>query len=168
MGRCRILTDTPEKNQLEEEESIKKRKVSCKKITVKKILASSSSEEENELQSSSDSLEDVEWGQKESDDDDFAKDETKVDDFVLTKLQGKKSHKYFIAKVTEVISNERVSVQYFKRISGEKFILEDKTVYEILMSEIIKTLPQPLITGGTERRTHQLHFPVDFSSYNLE
>lgn len=114
---------------------------------------------------SDDSLQDVEWGTPEIEED--ISNELLKDDFILVKLTSKKLCKYYIAKIVE-LTNDVLGVKYLKRNIGNKFLCEDHTIYEIQTSDVVMKLPPPYITGGTERRNKELQFSIDFSTYSVE
>lgn len=172
-GRCRILTDTPEKQEIEEQEAIKNRKNEVKKKpNVKRKLRekSSSSSSQEEVLESDDSLEDVEWGlREESEKEEELDTNLKENDYVLVKLCSKKTCRFYVAKIIEHSDGKcQTAVKYLKKKAGNKFICDDETVYDIQLSDVVLKLPAPYTVGGTERRNRELQFSVDFSTYAIE
>ncbi|KAK9696106.1 hypothetical protein QE152_g32125 [Popillia japonica] len=188
-GRCRILTDTPEKNEIEKQGEVRKQKIIPKnkiqkvkrkiesssseeqkiipknKIQkVKRKIESSSSEEDEELSiDPDDSLQDVEFGIEEEED---INEELYANDFILVRLCGKKSYKFYIAQIIQ--TGEPLEVKYLKKVGINTFICLDETLYELQTSEVVMKLPCPFISGGTERKRRQMVFHVDFTCYNVE
>ncbi|KAF2894900.1 hypothetical protein ILUMI_11272 [Ignelater luminosus] len=165
-GRCcHILTDTPEKHEIEELAAHKNRKDdrTKKKQTVKRKIAlsissSSSDDDQIELNESSQSEEEAPEAEIIND--------LKENDFILVKLATKKMSKFFVAKVMD-ISDNTVEIKCLKKTAANKFVDGDETVYEIdKMTEIVFKLPAPHVTGKTERRNREMTFYIDFSLYN--
>lgn len=163
-GRCRILTDTPEKSEIEELANIRQQKKWPKKVQkVKRQVMSSSSEDDEPIFESDDSLQDVEFGTEEELEDNG---DLNVNDFILVRLEGKKSYKHYVAQILKIKDN--LEIKYFKKVGINKFICNDETEYELQNSEVVMKLPHPDITGGTERRRREMVFHMDMTCYNVE
>lgn len=90
--------------------------------------------------------------------------------YVLVQFQGKKSVKYYVAKVIEMQDKHVVFVvEYLKKcLDSNKFKIEkDAELFEVSVEDIMLKLPAPTIVGETERREKQLTFPVSFAGYHL-
>ena len=119
-GRCRILTDTPEKVELEAErekqvlsvKSLRKRGENLemnrpKKKKMENKIESDSSEDEDVWEDSGDSLDDIDpfsaTEESEVEEDNFFEEcNPKIKDFVFVEFGGKKGKTYFVGEVTEV------------------------------------------------------------------
>ncbi|KAK9700597.1 hypothetical protein QE152_g31127 [Popillia japonica] len=148
-GRCRILTDTPEKNEIEKQGEVRKQKI---RQETRKIESSSSEEDEELSIDPDDSLQDVEFGIEEEED---INEELYANDFILVRLCGKKSYKFYIAQIIQ--TGEPLEVKYLKKVGINTFICLDETLYELQTSEVVMKLPCPFISGGTERKRRQMN-----------
>lgn len=171
-GKCRIVTDTPEKAEIElmhEMRQNKKKAQEKKQERVKKVLQfnnSSSSEVDYETESES-SLDDVEFGIDEIAND--KQEETlNVQDFVLVKIASKKTIKFYIALITE-INSDVINVRYLKKnkLSG-KFLFGEEKIYELPREDIIFKIGKPHYVGGTARQSQEMAFDIDLTMYNVE
>lgn len=173
-GRCRILTDTPEKQEIENE-MFKKIAQASKQTTKRKVFAekeesSSSSDEDMSLPSSGDSLDDVDFAEKAPNDNLEEVNDVNVGDFALARLQGKKTQHFYVVEVLKRESDV-LEVRYLKRtkhLTGKKFVYSSEQTYELPLEDIIKKLPPPIPVGATARQGNFLLFSVDFSNYNVE
>ena len=176
-GRCRILTDTPEKAEIEnaaiarkrhapkrcvkESTSLNKRRPTCRRLemsdsdsTSGEVNFNSSENEESDSDSSHDETE------KSPSPSLNRKESLSTGDFVITKLKGKKRVVNFIAKIINIDGDELI-VQYLKRSgASDKFYYHDEKQYDIQASDVVKKLPIPVAVGGTERRCMQLEFDI--------
>ena len=120
-GRCRILTDTPEKYELEMQREVRAKKTSKKTSQgvkrVKRVLVDESSSDESEpnspmFEDSSDStIDEPEEGNLEH--------ETLVGgDFVLVKMLCQKSIGYFVAEISSILEEDQLEIRFLKRILG--------------------------------------------------
>jgi hypothetical protein len=188
-GRSRIITNTPEKNLLEEELKEKKTKLLSKlakkankeaKKTAKKLKLegtkrnifqnddSTSNEDEMEVQYADfgDSPEEF------SDDEEYPaplldRDFT-VNDFVVTKFATKKTIKHFIAQIEEPTADGFAVKFLKKKDTALKFYFPDNTEKsEIDSEDLVLKLRQPDIIGGTSRAANCFSFKEDLSSFNL-
>lgn len=191
-GKSCILTDTPEKARIEQEKiakDLKKMEKELKKMKkqeqalkkpatklsdnkkVKKVLFFRPNDP-----SSSDSDEDFDEDlcQNESDmSEDFVDledpDHTKIEvgSFVLIRMLGKKSSKHFVAEVFGKDCGV-YEVKYLKKdLDSQKFTFVDPIRYEVDEEDVVWKLPQPLMSGGSERQIQKLTFGVDLSSFNV-
>lgn len=161
-GRCRILTDTPEKKEIEEQHAIKmaKRK---RKIIKKPVyqIEEISSEELSDIAEFSDFTDDASFTVAD------IYDTIEKGDFCLTRLQGKKTEHFYVAEIID-IKGEQYNVKYLKKIAHTNKFLYEKDVYEIENKNIVFKLPKPKSVGGSERQCMQLTFGISFSNYNVE
>lgn len=169
-GRTRILTWTPEKQQIEEmlTKRNKNKKTSVQKVT-KKILQESSDEDgdndiDMELKDSSSDDESV----QDSEDEELEYEDILKGDFLLIKILGKKRVKHYVAEVLNCYSKSEFQVLYYKKYGdGKKFSKSEKEIYDISVEDIIRKLPAPKCEGGSERQILLISFKLDFASYNL-
>lgn len=93
--------------------------------------------------------------------------ETGTGDYILVRLAGKKSFRYFIAEVI-VVHADFYEVKYLKRVpNSEKFMQDSEAVYELEKGDILK-FPHPNKTGRSAHQLQKLSFGVDLSSYNVQ
>lgn len=175
-GKSRILTDTPEKLAIEENlrmRSNKRNKSATKQKSVKrKVLqeetSSSDGEGEPELCDESDydassELRDFEENVQ------FEKEGLEVGNFVLVNLRGKKSIRYFVAKIIDD-ADDVLKIKYLKMVRGktQQFIEDDENIYDLDKEDVIHKLPSPSNAGGSARQQQYFRFGVDLSRYNVE
>lgn len=185
-GRCRILTDTPEKAEIENAAAARKRKKdpmvkrcaevpSQKKPTCRRLEMpeSDSTSEGEDLNSSESGNTDMDLDSEETEHPTslslMDKQSLSKGDFVISRLEGKKRIVNFIAKIINVNGDE-LTVQYLKRAAASnKFYYHDDKHYEIQISDIVRKLPLPVAVGGTERRCMQLEFHIpNVDQLNIE
>lgn len=190
-GRCRILTDTPEKTEIQNEEQRRQAKKAhqgnkrrylfpsqnktCQKSRPKPDSTTEDEDEDAELSQSSDSLEDVEFGLEEEEEctgDISITDisDVKVGDFVVARVMGKKREHFYVVEVCEK-QDLILEVKYLKRanrLSGNKFIYCSDTIYDLPESDVVWKLPAPIHVRATARQARFLVFSVNFDSYDVE
>lgn len=184
-GKSRVLTDTPEKMEIQKmkaeklekktRQKRKKVKLNFKKLFRSKEDSSSDFSEEDLTALCNDSSDELEDLADEAQI--LAKDfeqclniqELKLDDFVLVEFKGPKSVKYFVAKIIERQDKEIFVVKYLKKcLDSPRFRIEkDTELFEVNVEDIKLKLPTPTVYGGTQRLSKQLKFPVSFVGYNL-
>lgn len=158
-GRCRILTDTPEKAQLEEEVAVRMQKQtsrSAKRRLISRDSPSSNSSVELTLETDDD-LSDA--SEKSGPNPDSG---MQVGDFWMTTIMGKKRKHSYVAEVIG-IDRDIIEVKFLKRVdktNRPKFVKDKDEIYEIERKDAIMRLPKPKATGGSERRRQQLSFGV--------
>ena len=168
-GKTRILTDTPEKRELEKSKKKKYQPLIKRKISGKKNIASSSDEDNFDIafedSSNDDAILDEVTEYKQNDED---LEDISEGSFVLTKLAGKKSVSYFVAEVIKDLGGGELEIKYYKRCGDtNKFILEKDDIYITDKDTIERLLPAPVTTAQSERQAYQISFQVDFSAYNV-
>lgn len=141
-GRCRILTDTPGKHEIDMQQANKNKSksTSFKKQKVKKVLVKDDFTSSDEsLPKLSESSETVSSGYDPFEEINISA-EFKLD-FILVQLKAKKSIKYYVSQIVTV-SEE---IKYLKRItdSVNKFTYENDDIYEISRNDVIMNLPNP-------------------------
>lgn len=92
-----------------------------------------------------------------------------VNDFVLVKLASKKTVKFFVARIEEMICRTEFNVNFCKKKEFcFKFYIPDIPDISLVdISDIVKKLPHPITTGCTTRALSVVNFSFDFSSYNM-
>lgn len=190
-GKTRILTDTPEKREVEEQ---KKKKQGSRPIIRKQLYSGTKSNKRNPRKKKQVSITDTSSSEDEqqmtlSDEDDdmtmqgLTSDmmieemdialendiecgDIKEEDFVLVKLAGKKKILHYVAKVVKKIDFV-YEILYLVKTGTNTFILRNETVYEIEEEEIICKLPPPIATGSSARQKNSLKFPVNFNAFDM-
>jgi hypothetical protein len=153
-GRTRILTDTPEKNQLEAQaKASKKAKVPAQvkkaKKPQKQTETVSSEDEEEFTRANEDSNESLHIGSEQENE----TMEYSLGDFVLVKFSVEKKGNSAIFYAGEIVEirNECATVNFLRR-SDEKFIFPEQIDRaEIDQTDIELRLRVPQFTGGTGR-----------------
>lgn len=178
-GKSRILTDTPEKEELEQKrnlkgiKTVKRQLVNKVKVTKKKEeLDSSEGESLPSLSSSEDeTLEEIiskdkGWMEINTLQQMNQNDEICRGDFVLIKLAGKKTVKYFIGEILNIGDNNEI--RYLRRIKEtNKFVNDSVDSYDFSPADVICKLPPPERTKGTARQCSTLCFSVSFDGYQV-
>lgn len=188
-GRTKALTDTPEKQAVEQEaierlarRSQKKGPRSALKTTAttrpkkkRRLLKDSSSSSEEETVAvvfdDSDSnmsgfgnekpdISEVDWPNEPV--------QVKRGDFVLVRFGKKKSDIYYTGRV-ESNDNILVGVQFLrkKEESSSFYFPPQKDVGTVPIADIMMKLPAPKTIGGTKRLQSCFKFDVDLSAYNV-
>lgn len=172
-GKSRVLTETPEKEEIEAEHTKrqKKHRGKIQKITRKIVKESSSSSLEEVGEMEGNSSEDIDWPPVDSDKENELFDFENVyeGDFWLTKLEGKKKIHYFVAEVV-AIDGEEYTIKYLKKVDSarNKFVYENEKTYIVTETDFIMKLPKPTSVGGSERQASQLVFHINFEPYTVE
>ena len=100
-------------------------------------------------------------------------DDLNPDDFVLVRLNIKKTHVLYAGRIKQTYAAEdddetSFGVQFLRRKTPKTFTFLFPAVNdmsEVLYEGIIGRLPKPLVHGGTARVARHLIFPVDFQCY---
>lgn len=186
-GRSRVLTDTPEKKQLEERKGKKMRKsithskrlFPAKKRKMNKnkkgVFNETSTSEDEEMRFMCSDAEDFdvndlieEHKQKIKEIQENLELETTIgeSDYVLLKVMGKRKICYYVG---QIVKKQGIfyEVKYLVKTGRNTFVLKNDTVYEIDEDDIICKLPSPIIAGNSERQKNMLTFPVNFSAYEM-
>ncbi|CAH1954840.1 unnamed protein product [Acanthoscelides obtectus] len=181
-GKSRILTDTPEKEELERKRDLKTIKNVTKnlskkdqkvKVTVKKrALDSSESESIPSLSSGEHETwediisEDREWleiGTLQQLNEDY---QFHRGDFVLVKVSGKKTIKYYVGEIISI--GDENELRYLRRVNNtDKFVNDSAETYDFCPTDLVCKLPQPKTLKGTARHSSLLYFEVNFDNYNV-
>ena len=171
-----ILTDTPEKQRLEKEiqdRAVKKPRVANKKKSKKKRFpiqpAGSSSEEElvqMVLDSDSDCSIDNDSGEN-----DHISGNINPGSFVVVKYEtDKKSHKFYVGKIT-FVKDDCYKVKFMRKVksSAASFIFpEVEDLDDVSFDDIILNLGDPISVAGTHRAASKVMFRVDLSDFSIE
>lgn len=167
-----ILTDTPNKKELEDAAYARKKKnpldkksTKCGKKTIKRKLFDkiddTSSEDSVPVSSSEDEISL----------DNLSGDETHIEtnDFIVGKVYGKTkaSVRYYVAKVVKRECNG-FAVEWFKRHSGTfKFSKSSEPIAFLQEGDIVLKLPSPTYHGDSGRFANMISFHYDLSSYSI-
>lgn len=194
-GRARVLTDTPEKIELEEEARIRLEKHSRKTQlpkTIKRVkMANERIEKEENNEEDMDDL-DPEESESETEDEsmvlesefegesfseeemelgDIDKDSLKEGDYVLVQIKGKKTTNCFVAIIVGISNTREFVIKYFKKTFSIDyrciFYMHDDKEYAVDVDDIVMKLPTPMSCGSSARQQTQLVFSVSFSGVRL-
>ena len=178
-GKTRILTDTPEKNQIiTNAEKKKTTQKICKRIITASIESGSEeasslllSEEKNCSDNSTTENEELSKVTKPS--------EIKEEEFALVRLCSKKkcTIRYYVGQVINVFEDGDVTFRFLKRSYRSALVnkrptfifskdTNDAPEFTHNLEDIVFKLPVPLKKGETKRCHQKFNFPVDLSSYN--
>ena len=194
-GRTRILTDTPERDEILENKNKKKTKAPSKrkkkstaarklvdleaplkkKKTPRAVISSSSSSSEDDDVA-------IPFADEESllgtSDDDLPgtkpAESAKQNDYVLMHFVGDKTVRYYVAVVIKTFGDGDINVKFLKRVpskveSRPVFVIDDNAeIFTHQRSDVVYVLPPASKSGGTSRRQQQLVFSVDLSFYKIE
>lgn len=175
-----IATDTPEKDQLEQEKNT--RNILKKQKVTRKIFDESSDDEEYENLT----LESDGAGDNDMTDEDEKPDESSViltdellakpllrqpraGEYIIVQLATKKYKSFFIGKVMEDRNKAfEYYVSFLTRNTGtEKFLMPENPDLSLVKDEDVKfILPKPLVVGSSSRPFYT--FGVDFSSVTIK
>ena len=175
-GKTRILTDTPEKNQIitnaEKKNTTQKL---CKRI-INASIESGSEEASSLLLSEEENCSD----NSTTEDKELSK-VTKLseikEEFALVRLCAKKSVRYYVGQVINVFEDGDVTFRFLKQSYHSALVSERRTFifpedtndaleFTHNLEDIVFKLLVPLKKGGTKRCRQKFDFPVDSSSYN--
>lgn len=195
-GKTCILTDTPEKDRIEEETNkrnamkasklakICKRKLGlkqedCKKRRksnpTKKMRATSDTETDESLNYDNEDLSPLilsEDSASEDDGEEVKLDGSNIDvnNYVLVKLCGKKSEKYYVAEISDKQGLTEFTVNFLRKkdLFSFKFVRPDVPDTSIVdIQDLVCKLPEPKMVGGTERAICIFTFKFNFNNYNM-
>ena len=213
-----ILTKTPVKERLREEQTNQKlKKTNIRKLSSpvntkplkkqcrkrkKDVSDSSDSDDADENQTtvrdeeqtgemkqrdhldlSSDSADDVDdvrpFDENELDEDvNIRHEHLKQGDYVVVQFIGLKNKPtcHYIARIDNMVTDDLdIEVTYLQKMKviigdggPERFVIpEPSQTYQVPLEDIIRKLPDPLISGGTKRIARQIVFPLSLLNYNL-
>ncbi|MGH0123239.1 UNVERIFIED_CONTAM: hypothetical protein FKN15_011704 [Acipenser sinensis] len=163
--KTRILTDTPEKLELEkthrereEEKATQSTKKQCvkgsKKQSSKQTTVEEGSSDESDMSVVLDDITDDESLQESSDEDDLT---LKGGDFVVVNFAGKSRNYHYIGLLEKVDGND-LEVEFLRRgritpgLGQTTFKFRPMDEGSFPRRDVIKKLPRPLTVGGTARR----------------
>ncbi|XP_041348823.1 uncharacterized protein LOC121368245 isoform X1 [Gigantopelta aegis] len=165
-GRTRIVTDTPEKEELmkEQEKQLAKKslELECKKRKVKQLFPPAKRrvpEKSDHSGSESDAESDVVYSENSdeaslSDQQHDLSDSISVGDYVLVKFATKRSVLHYVGLITKDEAGGEYEVKFLKSStkSGKQFRWSEPEDVSLVNSEdIVKKLPPPSTVGGTAR-----------------
>lgn len=183
-SKSTVLTDTPNKEELELAHEQKMQKIRlkemkkqqnenkkqnkdgqqkmCKKNLKRKLFReSSSSESEVELEKICNDSTDGSI----TEDDETGNEILSEGDFVLVKFSTKQTIRYYVAKI-KMVKNVDYYLTYLIKGFGWTFTYPEKKDDDVKGREdIVMKLPKPEISGGTERAANKFKFNIDLSDY---
>lgn len=137
-----------------------------KQILAKRIKQDTSSESENESVSLAGSCDSV--GPMSDEEIDMNFHDINIGDYVLINEGKTKGHNIMsIGKILSKFDSE-INVQYVKRLYPAFKFIDTNEEYSFDMTKVIAKLPAPKPSGGTNRRSEMLVFPVDLHIYYNE
>lgn len=167
-GRARILTDTPEKDELERQLEEKERKESKKlnqirKKAVKRRLVDEESSDSETSVTYADS--DLDYCEEIEDENCVENEKYNIETYVLVKFVSKKTIKCAIGKIIEILSSDELRVKFLKKkLDSFHFIYPDKDdIADIHVSDIEMMLPKPKLNTKSERVKNVYTFAIDFT-----
>jgi hypothetical protein len=174
-GRTKILTDTPEKEEIERQTNKRKQKKMQKTKTKpqkkRKFQIHESTDEETSISvhdTSDDSIDNVHENIQEID---WKKDKPNIglNDFVLVKFLTKKSIVYYVGRVeSKEDYMESFKILFMRKNEKGNFIFPQETDCSIIdQDDIIAKLHPPKMVGGTSRAQAYFSFDLEFSKYNV-
>ena len=84
--------------------------------------------------------------------------------YVIIKLAGKKSYKYYVALIISQESYNEFTVNFMRKCSNGTFVFPEKNnISEVYLSDVVEVLKQPIMN---ERE--QYVFSENLSTYNLK
>lgn len=176
-GKSRILTETPEKDRLEEEKIAKQKKKQVKHNLFDNVeqQANDSEDKVSNADDESDCLSEMD---RENSDQEFMQDvnaiidpesgmpNIKIGDFLLVKYCTKKTQKYYIGEVEEIVDGKYLT--NFLRKKGIGFTFPQVTDKDLIELEQVELkLPKPKTSETTARSSSIKRFQVDFRAYNV-
>lgn len=168
--RSQILTDTPNRNELQEEQNQKQIKLS--KVAKKSLFTDNAGPESPSETGTSDSSD---YSVEETDgDSDFEEHEDIIEgDFVIVKVAGKSRVVNYIARVDVADGSGEFEGVFLRKLSSKQgsdkaiFVADPNDEALFPQSDIMCKLPQPTIVGGSARRSTQLAFSGNLSKWNI-
>lgn len=183
--KSRILTYTPEKDKIEEETLARLSKNKKRKPVLnwdwKPVFVPASSSKNTKEESSEDSdnysVHDESDGfpEQDSDSEEQLKEPENLNenDFVLVQFLTKTASKYYVGEIIEKYDASEYKIRYLKRCVTKKYEVlkfhfpDDSEASDVNINDIIKKLPKPISTGGTNRTKAIFTFNIDLSDYNM-
>ncbi|KAF5270705.1 hypothetical protein FQA39_LY01443 [Lamprigera yunnana] len=94
-------------------------------------------------------------------------DRIKVDSFVLVRFPTKKTIRYYVGCLTDVLKENEFNITFLRR-HGQNFTYSDvPDTGHVLLEDIVLHLSQPVEVRGTARSANVFKFPIDFSLNNV-
>lgn len=178
-GRSRILTDSPEKKLIEAKTAARVLKKSLKRSSPsqpkrihnrRKILDSSSDEDEVFSLHDESEYEDEVAEPEEQETRPLILNELKVNDFVLVQFATKKTIVHYVGLIEQQLEDKtEFSIRFLrKKENCPKFFFPDAPdVSDVAFEDIVRKLPQPQIIGGTSRAVTTMSFNINFDQYKF-
>lgn len=169
-GRTKILTDTPEKEEIERQATQKRKKLKIKK---RKLIVDDSTDEETVMSLHDDSEDDIEEKQdpeeiRELNWDINPLENIGLNDFVLVRFLTKKSKVSYVGRVEGKEETGEFNILFMRKNEKGNFFFPQEVDSSLTEREdIITKLPPPMMVGGTSRAQCYFSFDVDFSHYNV-
>lgn len=168
-GYSRILTDTPEKEKLEQEQlekqtkERKKLELKARKEKSKRKIASESSDSDMSVKYAESDIESYheEFEEHEIEE---SSDVFEIGNYVLVKFFTKKTKKFAIGIIINMLSDTEFTVKFLKKKSDSFHFIypEPADIADIDITDIEMKVPTPNISNGTDRMKGIHYFQIDF------
>lgn len=187
-GKSRVITQTPEKEEIEQQQLAKKRKKDVKKIktVTRKVFEEehSSSEDENinEKDICKDSSSDPDFNNEEREEEESEEEQTSEvntgdrkfseGNYILIKLkvEGKRENNFvhYIGKVLQINENISVRVKYLRKSvkTNEFYFPDEEDLDEITPDQVVGKLMPPTAKGSSKRLCKYLSFKENLKGFD--
>ncbi|KAJ8940724.1 hypothetical protein NQ314_010624 [Rhamnusium bicolor] len=176
LGRTRILTDTPEKDEIEniEKERIKKPGLNSKECInkrKKKSLESDSTDTEEAIVNDSSDSEFYAEDSQERDYDHEASSAS-IDHFVVVRFLSndkKPTEFHYVGQIDKILESGEYLINFLRRRSGGGFYFffpDNKDEAKVEIGDVVLRFPPPTYAGGTSRSPSYITF--GFNVGNIE
>lgn len=92
----------------------------------------------------------------------------KQQSFVLVRFTTKKTIKYYVGEIKEVLPDNEFIISFLRRYKENKFVFPNvEDVSTVHINDIELHLPHPLNNGGTLRTAKCLSFNIDMDHYKV-
>ena len=175
-GRTKILTDTPVRDEIASTIKMKpKKKSTSEEPAVKKKLFSETShvDEGEETDSTNTSLSESDLELDDESDDTVDEMDVMEGDFVVVKVAGKSRIVHYIARV-DVVEGKEYEGVFLQKVSGRvdseetSFVPNPADEACFPAEDIVRKLPQPVIAGGSRRRSGHLVFKCNLDKWHVK
>lgn len=175
IGCTRILTDTPEKDEIQEQNKRKIRTLQfdsspcrqkIKLVPKKKPVLEDSSSDSDELELNDSSGDETFEPEMPEEDFDHSVENLEPGDFVLVKFQVKSSLVHYVGRVENKICSSEYEIN-FLRSKGKGFVFPNVSdISSVAKEDIVLKLSRPSKSGGNDRIFSVFMFDVNLNSFS--